>query len=307
VEQRGRGGVTPSWCNVAAVEQARRDGALGSPGIGPSPGGPPTTAVEAAVGELVRLEVDGGIGTIRLDRPPMNALDAQLQEEIRAAAHEASERRDVAAVVVYGGERVFAAGADIKQMRDMTYTDMADRSGALQSSLSAVARIPKPTVAAITGYALGGGLELALCCDFRVCAQDAKLGQPEILLGIIPGAGGTQRLPRLVGPSRAKDLIYSGRFVDAAEALAIGLADEVVAPGEVYGAARRRVERYVGGPAYALRAAKEAVDRGLEVDLDTGLEIERLQFAALFATEDRTRGMTSFVEQGPGKATFEGR
>jgi enoyl-CoA hydratase/carnithine racemase len=237
----------------------------------------------------------------------MNALDAQLQEEIRAAAHEASERRDVAAVVVYGGERVFAAGADIKQMRDMTYTDMVDRSGALQSSLSAVARIPKPTVAAITGYALGGGLELALCCDFRVCAQDAKLGQPEILLGIIPGAGGTQRLPRLVGPSRAKDLIYSGRFVDAAEALAIGLADEVVPAEEVYGAARRRVERYVAGPAYALRAAKEAIDRGLEVDLDTGLEIERLQFAALFATEDRTRGMTSFVEQGPGKATFEGR
>jgi enoyl-CoA hydratase/carnithine racemase len=263
--------------------------------------------LEAAVGELVRLEVDGGIGTIRLDRPPMNALDAQLQEEIRAAAHEAAERRDVAAVVVYGGERVFAAGADIKQMRDMSYTDMVDRSGALQSSLSAVARIPKPTVAAITGYALGGGLELALCCDFRVCAQDAKLGQPEILLGIIPGAGGTQRLPRLVGPSRAKDLIYSGRFVDAAEALAIGLADEVVAPDEVYAAARRRVERYVGGPAYALRAAKEAVDRGLEVDLDTGLEIERIQFAALFATQDRALGMTSFVEQGPGKATFEGR
>jgi len=259
------------------------------------------------VGEHVRLEVDGGIGTIRLDRPPMNALDAAVQESIRAAATEAAERRDVAAVIVYGGEKVFAAGADIKQMQAMSYADMVDRSGALQSSLSAVARIPKPTVAAITGYALGGGLELALCCDFRVCAQDAKLGQPEILLGIIPGAGGTQRLPRLVGPSRAKDLIYSGRFVDAEEALAFGLADEVVAPDEVYAAARRRVERYVGGPAYALRAAKEAVDRGLEVDLETGLEIERIQFAALFATQDRARGMTSFVEQGPGKATFEGR
>jgi enoyl-CoA hydratase/carnithine racemase len=184
---------------------------------------------------------------------------------------------------------------------------MVDRSGALQSSLSAVARIPKPTVAAVTGYALGGGLELALCCDFRVCAQDARLGQPEILLGIIPGAGGTQRLPRLVGPARAKDLIFSGRFVDAAESLAIGLVDELVAPGEVYAAARRRVERYVGGPAYALRAAKEAIDRGLEVDLETGLEIERAQFAALFATADRAAGMASFVEKGPGKATFEGR
>jgi enoyl-CoA hydratase/carnithine racemase len=263
--------------------------------------------VEAGVGELVRLEVDGGIGTVRLDRPKMNALDAQMQEEIRAAAHEAAERRDVAAVIVYGGEKVFAAGADIKQMRDMSYTDMVERSGALQSSLSAVARIPKPTVAAITGYALGGGMELALCCDFRVCADDAKLGQPEILLGIIPGAGGTQRLPRLVGPARAKDLIYSGRFVDATEALAIGLVDEVTPAGEVYAAARRRVERYVGGPTYALRAAKEAIDRGLEVDLETGLEIERIQFAALFATQDRSTGMASFVEQGPGKARFSGR
>jgi enoyl-CoA hydratase/carnithine racemase len=263
--------------------------------------------LEAAVGEHVRLEVDGGIGTIRLDRPPMNALDAAVQESIRAAATEAAERRDVAAVIVYGGEKVFAAGADIKQMQAMSYTDMVDRSGALQSSLSAVARIPKPTVAAITGYALGGGLELALCCDFRVCADDAKLGQPEILLGIIPGAGGTQRLPRLVGPARAKDLIFSGRFADAAECLAIGLVDEVVPPGEVYAATRRRVERYVGGPAYALRAAKEAVDRGIEVDLHTGLEIERIQFAALFATADRAAGMASFVERGPGKAAFEGR
>ncbi|GAB3683284.1 enoyl-CoA hydratase/isomerase family protein [Angustibacter aerolatus] len=259
------------------------------------------------MGELVRLEVDGGIGTIRLDRPPMNALNAQVQDEIRQAAVEAGERRDVAAVVVYGGEKVFAAGADIKQMQQLTYTDMVDRSGPLQASLSAVAAIPKPTVAAITGYALGGGLELALCCDFRVCGDDAKVGQPEILLGIIPGAGGTQRLPRLIGPARAKDLIFSGRFVDASEALAIGLVDEVVAPGDVLAAARRRVERYVGGPAYALRAAKEAVDRGLEVDLATGLEIERAQFAALFATRDREIGMASFVERGPGKAEFEGR
>jgi enoyl-CoA hydratase/carnithine racemase len=259
------------------------------------------------VAEFARLEVDGGIGTIRLERPPMNALNAQVQEEIRAAAVEAGERRDVSAVIVYGGEKVFAAGADIKQMQQMSYTDMVDRSGALQSSLSAVARIPKPTVAAITGYALGGGLELALCCDFRVCGDNAKVGQPEILLGIIPGAGGTQRLPRLVGPARAKDLIFSGRFVDAAEALAIGLVDQVVAPDDVYSAARTMMGRYVGGPAYALRAAKEAVDRGLESDLDTGLEIERLQFAALFATQDRAEGMRSFVENGPGKATFEGK
>ncbi len=257
--------------------------------------------------ELVRLEVDGGIGTIRLDRPPMNALNIQVQEELRAAAAEATARRDVAAVVVYGGEKVFAAGADIKEMQAMSYTDMVDRSAALQSAFTAVARIPKPTVAAVTGYALGGGCELALACDFRVAGDNARLGQPEILLGVIPGAGGTQRLARLVGPARAKEIIFSGRFVAAEEALRIGLVDEVVDAAEVYDAARRMVARFVGGPAYALRAAKEAVDRGLEVDLDSGLEIERLLFAGLFATKDREIGMTSFVEQGPGKAHFEGR
>jgi enoyl-CoA hydratase/carnithine racemase len=184
---------------------------------------------------------------------------------------------------------------------------MVDRSAALQAAFIAIARIPKPTVAAITGYALGAGCELALACDFRVAADDAKLGQPEVLLGVIPGAGGTQRLSRLVGAAKAKDLIFSGRFVSAQEALLIGLVDEVVAPAEVYAAARRRVERYVGGPAYAIRAAKEAIDRGLEVDLDTGLEIERMQFAGVFATRDRAIGMASFVEHGPGKAQFEGR
>ncbi|GAA1230435.1 enoyl-CoA hydratase/isomerase family protein [Oryzihumus leptocrescens] len=257
--------------------------------------------------ELVRLEVEAGIGTIRLDRPPMNALNVQVQEELRELAAEAGSRRDVSAVVVYGGEKVFAAGADIKEMQTMSYTDMVDRSAALQSAFTAIARIPKPTVAAITGYALGGGCELALACDFRVAGENAKLGQPEVLLGVIPGAGGTQRLARLVGPARAKEIIFSGRFVPADEALRIGLVDEVVDAAEVYAAARRRVEPYVGGPAYAIRAAKEAVDRGLEVDLETGLEIERMQFAGLFATKDREIGMTSFVEQGPGKAKFEGR
>ena len=257
--------------------------------------------------EFVQLEVDAGIGTIRLNRPPMNALNVAVQEEIRAAAQEATQRSDVAAVIVYGGEKVFAAGADVKQMSTMSYQDMVDRSAALQSSLSAVAAIPKPTVAAITGYALGGGCELALCCDFRVLGESARLGQPEILLGIIPGAGGTQRLPRLIGTARAKDLIYTGRFVDAAECLAIGLADEVVPDMDVYEAAVRRVKRYVGGPAYALRAAKEAIDRGVEVGLASGLEIERMVFTGLFATRDREIGMTSFVEKGPGKAVFEGR
>ena len=255
---------------------------------------------------LVRLEVEGGIGTIRLERPPMNALNVEIQDALHLAADEASGRRDISAVILYGGERVFAAGADIKEMQTMSYTDMVDRSAALQAAFTAVARIPKPTVAAVTGYALGGGLELALACDFRVAGNNARFGQPEVLLGVIPGAGGTQRLSRLVGASRAKDIIFTGRFVSAEEALRIGLVDEVVAPEDVYAAARRRVERYVGGPAYAIRAAKEAIDRGLEVDLETGMEIERMQFAGLFATRDRTIGMASFVEQGPGKAQFEG-
>jgi enoyl-CoA hydratase/carnithine racemase len=259
------------------------------------------------VGEFVRLEVEGGVGTIRLDRPKMNALNVQVQEEIRAAAVEAAERDDVRAVVVYGGERVFAAGADIKEMEAMSYTDMVARSGPLQASLTAVARIPKPVVAAITGYALGGGLELALCTDVRFCADDAKVGQPEILLGIIPGAGGTQRLSRLVGPAKAKDIIFTGRFVDAAEALQLGLVDRVLPAAEVFTAAREWAAQFTSGPAYALRAAKEAVDRGVEVDLETGLEIERQQFAGLFATEDRAIGMRSFVENGPGKAEFLGR
>jgi enoyl-CoA hydratase/carnithine racemase len=256
--------------------------------------------------EFVRLEVDEGVATLRLDRPKMNALNAQMQEEIRAAATDASARDDVKAVVVYGGERVFAAGADVKEMAEMSYVDMVDRSGRLQSSFSSVAAIPKPVVAAVTGYALGGGCELALCADVRFAADDAVLGQPEILLGIIPGAGGTQRLTRLVGPSRAKDIIFTGRFVKADEALAIGLVDRVVPAAQVYDEAVAWARQFTGAATYAVRAAKEAIDQGLEVDLQTGLAIERQQFAALFATDDRRIGMTSFVEQGPGKAEFTG-
>jgi enoyl-CoA hydratase len=257
---------------------------------------------------LVRLEVEGGIGTVHLNRPPMNALNFEIQDGLHAAALEVTERRDVSAVVIYGGEKVFAAGADVKEMQPMSYTDIVDRSVALQAAFTAIARIPKPTVAAITGYALGAGCELTLACDFRVAAVNAKLGQPEVLLGLIPGAGGTQRLSRLIGPARAKDMIFTGRFVSAQEALEIGLVDEVVAADDdVLAAARRRVERYVGGPAYAIRAAKEAIDRGLGVDLETGLEIERMQFVGIFATRDRDLGMKHFVDHAQGSALFEGR
>jgi enoyl-CoA hydratase/carnithine racemase len=237
----------------------------------------------------------------------MNALNAQVQAEIAAAAAQVTEDSAIRAVILYGGERVFAAGADIKEMASLGAVAMSDRAAALQAALNDVAEIPKPVVAAITGYALGGGLELALCADFRVLGESVKVGQPEILLGVIPGAGGTQRLPRLIGPSKAKDLIFTGRQVAAAEALAIGLADQVVPDAEVYQAAQDMAARYVTGPALALRAAKQAVNKGLEVDLAAGLEIERLHFASLFATEDQKTGMRSFMEDGPGKAVFEGR
>ena len=257
--------------------------------------------------EFVRFEVDGGVGTIRLDRPPMNVLSRQMQEEIRLAAHQAAERADVRAVIVHGGEKVFAAGADVKEMATMSAADMAAQASALSSAFGAVATISKPTVAAISGFALGGGYELALCCDRRIAGDNVKVGQPEMLLGLIPGAGGTQRLARLVGPARAKDLIFTGRFVEAPEALRIGLVDEVVGPDEVYGAARRWAEQFVGGPARALAAAKAAIDGGLDVDLASGLRLESHLFAALFSTEDRAAGMRSFLDHGPGKATFTGR
>ncbi|HEY2640631.1 MAG TPA: enoyl-CoA hydratase-related protein [Streptosporangiaceae bacterium] len=259
------------------------------------------------MGELVRLEIDQAVATIRLNRPPMNALGGALQAELADAAAKADSDPAIRAVVIYGGERVFAAGADIKEMSQAEYAQMVRDSRRLQDSLTAVARIAKPVIAAVTGYALGGGLELALCADFRVLGQSAKVGQPEILLGLIPGAGGTQRLPRLVGPAMAKDLIFTGRFVDAAEALTIGLADKVVPDDQVYAVAREMASRYATGPAIAIAAAKQAIDAGLDTDLGTGLELERIGFAGLFATEDAKAGMRSFLENGPGKAIFSGR
>ncbi len=258
------------------------------------------------MGELVNVTAADHLATIRLDRPPMNAVNTRMQVELSEAAAYVGRVPQFRAAVVYGGPKVFAGGADVKEMADKAHLDMQAFTQRLQAAFTAVAEIPKPVVAAITGYALGGGLELALCADFRVCGESAKLGQPEILLGIIPGAGGTQRLPRLIGPARAKNLIFTGRMVDAAEALRIGLVDEVVPDADVYTAATRLAARFVTGPAQALRAAKHAIDAGLEVGLDTGLEIERLHFSALFATEDQKIGMHSFIDDGPGKARFLG-
>jgi enoyl-CoA hydratase/carnithine racemase len=252
----------------------------------------------------VSLEVAEGVGTLRLERPPMNALDTEIQDRLRELAEEAAVREDVRAVVLYGGPKVFAAGADIKEMQAMDYSAMVARSKGLQDSFSAVAAVPKPVVAAVNGYALGGGCELALCADIRIAGEEARFGQPEIQLGIVPGAGGTQRLPRLVGPAKAKDMIFTGRHVKPDEALRIGLVDRVVPDEEVYDTAWEWAARLAKGPSIALRAAKEAVDAGMQTDLATGLAVERALFAGLFATEDREIGMRSFVEEGPGKARF---
>ena len=257
--------------------------------------------------EFVSIDVTDGVAVLRLDRPKMNAISVQVQADLREAAAELTERDDVRAVVLWGGERVFAAGNDVKEMADMSYADMVKVSASVSSATTAIARIPKPVIAAVNGYALGGGCELALSADLRFAAEDAVLGQPEVLLGIIPGAGGTQRLTRLVGTAKAKDIIFTGRFVKAEEALRIGLVDRVVPANKVLEESVAYAAQFSRAAALAIRAAKESIDRGCEVDLDTGLEIERLQFAGVFATEDRTRGITSFVENGPGKATFVGR
>ena len=257
--------------------------------------------------ERVTLDVSGGLAVITLAQPPVNALDRVLIAQLAQAVEQVRRSEEVRAVVVTGGPKVFAAGADVKEMVEWDYRTAVRDSGALGEVCTALSRLPVPVIAAVNGFALGGGCELALAADVRVCATDSRLGFPEILLGVIPGAGGTQRLPRLVGPARAKELVFSGRMVGSEEALAIGLVDHVVEPDRVLERARELAAPYLNGPAMALRAAKEAIDRGLEVDLDSGLQLERVLFAGLFATEDQKTGMASFVANGVGKAEFRGR
>jgi enoyl-CoA hydratase/carnithine racemase len=255
--------------------------------------------------DLVRLDVEDGVGTIRLDRPPMNAIDGELLADLRAVALEAAGREDLGAVVLWGGEKVFAAGADIKMMSGLGPSEIKPVITAMQDTYSLVEEIPKVTIAALNGYALGGGCELAMCADLRYAADDAQLGQPEIKLGVIPGAGGTQRLPRLVGLSRAKDIIYSGRMVPAKEALDLGLVDAVFPADQVYERAVEAAREFSKGPTAALRAAKVAINWGTKADLRTGLVLERETFADLFATEDQKEGMRAFIAKE--RPTFTGR
>lgn len=244
------------------------------------------------------------VALVRLDRPKMNALSLELLGELQAVAEDLTSEPP-GSVVIWGGRRIFAAGADITEL------DGAGGAGAVTSAfhgaLDAVAAIPRATVAAVNGFALGGGCELALACDLRVAASDARLGQPEVLLGIIPGGGGTQRLARLVGPARAKDLVMTGRQVSAVEAERIGLVDRVVEPDGVLDAALALAEELAKGAVVAQGLAKRAIDAASSCPLPDGLALEKELFVEAFGTEDAERGVRSFVEHGPGKASFVGR
>lgn len=247
---------------------------------------------------------DDGVALVRIDRPKINALSTALLGELGEEAT-ALAGDPPGAVVVWGGERIFAAGADIGELRGPSGARAV--SEAFRTALDALASIPRPTVAAVTGYALGGGCELALACDLRVADERARFGQPEILLGVIPGGGGTQRLARLVGPARAKDLVLTGRQVDAEEAMRIGLVDRVVPAGKALEAALGLARELAAGPVLAAALAKRAIDEGLELVLSDGLGLEQDLFVDAFRTEDAGIGIQSFLDHGPGKARFVGR
>jgi enoyl-CoA hydratase/carnithine racemase len=256
--------------------------------------------------ESVRTERRAdGVAVVRIDRPPLNALSAAVLDELASAAREIADDPDVKTVVVFGGPKAFAAGADISEFGGPAEARVVGAK--FRDAYDAIGEIPRPVIAAINGVALGGGLELALACDLRVAADNARVGQPEILLGVIPGAGATQRLPRLVGPARAKELVWSGRQVKADEALAIGLVDRVVPASELEDAALAWAASFASGAVVAMGVAKIVIDGGVGGTLEDGLDLETEAFAEVFGTEDAATGVRSFLEHGPGKAKFVGR
>ncbi|MXZ96458.1 MAG: enoyl-CoA hydratase/isomerase family protein [Acidimicrobiaceae bacterium] len=258
------------------------------------------------MGDFVRVETSSGVATIRVDRPKMNALNPQVLAELTEAANAVGADPDVRAAVIWGGPRIFAAGADIGGFTGLAPAEAQALSRQFNDAFLAVENMPQITVAAVNGYALGGGMELAMAAEFRVAADDAVFGQPEIKLGIIPGGGGTQRLPRLVGITKAKEIIYTGRNVYPDEALAIGLVSAVHPAEETYDAAVEMAAGYAAGPA-ALRMAKQAVMDGLPLSLADAVARETEHFGECFTTDDSVIGVASFMEKGPGKATFTGR
>jgi len=251
----------------------------------------------------VVTERSGMVATLRIDRPRANALSLSVLAELREAVDALSADLP-GAVVVTGTDRVFSAGADVTEFGGPARA--AEVARAFADALGRLVALPRATIAAIAGVALGGGLELALACDFRVAARGARLGQPEVLLGIIPGGGGTQRLARLVGPARAKDLVLTGRYLSAEEALDIGLVDRVVEADRLMGDALELASRLASGAVAAQGLAKRAIDEGLELSLDAGLALERELFVRVFETRDAEIGVRSFLERGPGQAEFIG-
>jgi enoyl-CoA hydratase/carnithine racemase len=258
----------------------------------------------AGMGELVLVERrDDGVVVITLNNPKVNALSLAVLAELRAVAEDLTAHPP-GAVVVTGGERIFAAGADISEFGDAEQGRHI--TAAFHAALNAVAEIPRFVIAAVSGYALGGGCELALACDYRIGGERAVFGQPEILLGIIPGGGGSQRLPRLIGCSKAKELMITGRQVKADEALRIGLVDELVSSEELHERATALASGVARGALQAQAMVKRAVDVGSDESLDDALALERRLFEAVFHTRDSQIGVESFLAHGPGKAEFVG-
>jgi enoyl-CoA hydratase/carnithine racemase len=249
------------------------------------------------MGSLVEVTVDDQVAVLRLARPPANAFDLALGEELQAAIKETSGRTDVGALVITGGPKIFAAGADIKAMATWGPDEVRPSVDALGGACDLLEAIDTISIAAINGYALGGGLEVALGCDLRYAASDAKLGQPEIGLGVIPGAGGTQRLTRLIGPGWARELVYTGRIVGAEEALRLGIVERVVPPDEVLTTAIDDARRFANGPRQALSAAKAAIAAAITSPGAPGIETEREAFLSLFGTADQREGMAAFLEK----------
>lgn len=241
------------------------------------------------------------VAVLRINRPPMNLLNAQAVREVAAAAAEVAADPRVAALVVYGDERVFCAGDDLAELAELDGERATAMAADLQHALGCLARVPQPTVAAISGYALGAGLELALGADRRIAGDNVKLGLPQIHAGLIP-LSGIRRLTALVGPGAAKDLVYTGRFVSPDEAVRIGLVDRIVAPDDVYTAALAWARQFTDGPARALAAAKAVFEAGAH-----GHDRARTEWAQLFDTEDRLIGTRSYTRNGPGSARFVGR
>jgi enoyl-CoA hydratase/carnithine racemase len=251
------------------------------------------------MGTSVRLEVEDGVGLIRLDRPPANAFDTAMGLDLGARIREAGERDDVGAVVVWGGPKLFAAGADLRTLADADAAQARAQVDALGEACDLLEGLPKVSIAAINGYALGGGLEVALACDLRYAASDSRLGQPEIKLGVIPGAGGTQRLVPLAGVGRTRDLVYTGRLVEAEEALRMGLVERVLPADEVLEAATTDARAFADGPRQALAAAKAAIAAAIREPGPAGVTRERELFLDLFGTPDQREGMAAFLEKRP--------